>query len=115
MLVDQRKINKIVSEELGLDEFLIKSISDIGFKKTSEWTKNPSSLILKVSRLGKLYFKKAKTLRRLEEIDINRDTTLYLDMEDKFKFIISEYDKYSSEKHQRRHETNIKYPEQTRD
>jgi len=100
MRIDQHRINKEVSDENFLDEELVKSISDIGFKRWSEWTHDPDSLILKIDYLGKNYFKKKKTEDRLETINMYGENSFYLEdgMKEKFEFILSEYDKYLEEK-----------------
>lgn len=98
MLIDQKRINAEVAKENYIDEDLIKSISDVAFKKWAEWTRKPTSLILKVNYLGKSYYKKTKTQSRLCAINDFGEDSIHLDMKDSLEFILGEYEKYIEEK-----------------
>jgi len=98
MRIDQKRINKEVADENFLDEEILKSISDVAFKEWSNWTKKPTSLILKVDYLGKNYFRRKKTQQRLNAINNYREEGYYKDMEESFKFILEEYEKFTKEK-----------------
>lgn len=98
MRIEQKRINKEVADENFIDEDIIKSISDVAFKEWSEWTKQPTTLILKVDYLGKNYFRRKKTQQRLNAINNYKEEGYYKDMEESFKFILEEYEKFTAEK-----------------
>lgn len=92
---------------------LLKSINDTVFKEVVSWSRNPDSLRLELKKLGTWYFKKAKTINKLDFV--NRvlrngvrpeDEEKYLNKIKNYRFILSEYDKYTQERQEIKH---IKY------
>lgn len=105
MIIEGFVICQEAASKNNVEYDLLKSINDVVFKEVVDWTRNPTSLRLDLSKFGVWYFKKAKTQTKRNtlinvlkngayegEEESIRERLLNLD------FILSEYEKYNKDK-----------------
>jgi hypothetical protein len=61
MIIESFVVCQDVAQKNNIDYDLLKSVNDIIFKDIVQWTRNPTTLRLDLSKFGTWYFKKAKT------------------------------------------------------
>lgn len=111
MIVDYKSLCKEVSKENNLDLDLLISINNTVFNEVFNWTKNPTSLKIYLKHFGSFFFKKRKTVEKIEMYNRVLTGNLHLPLLDvnrekihnkikNYNFILSEYDKYMKERYE---------------
>ena len=106
MIIESFVLCNNAASKNNIEYDLLKSINDIVFKEVVEWTRNPTSLRIKLNKFGVWYFKKAKMLlkkdvmhRVLRNGANEQNKNNILKRLKNFDFILSEYDKYQEDKY----------------
>lgn len=106
MITEGFVICQEAAQKNNVEYDLLKSINDIVFKEVVDWTRNPSSLRLELNKFGVWYFKKAKTIDKINILNrVLKDGVIAGDGENilsrvkNYEFILSEYEKYTKDKY----------------
>lgn len=106
MIIEGFVICADAASKNGVEYDLFKSINDIVFKDIVDWTRNPTSLRLDLSKFGVWYFKKTKTSLKKDTLNkvLKEDKDVFdkeniLNRIKNFDFILSEYEKYNKDKY----------------
>lgn len=106
MIIEGFVVCNDLSNREKIEYDLLKSINDTVFKEIVDWTRNPTSLRIDLSKFGVWYFKKSKTeLKKDMFLRVLRAGTNKLNEENILKrlknidFILSEYKKYNEDKY----------------
>lgn len=106
MITESVTIVTSTSERTGVEYDLLKSINDIVFKDIVEWSRQPTSLIIKLDKFGSFFFKKAKTERKITSLtnmlkdESKQSQTEVLNNRIKsYNFILEEYKKFKQAKY----------------